>query len=347
MKYTEREVRAYLQTHTQAETQQHFKISQYRLTKIIGTARLRKPWHDTDVLMQDMRKFHNNVPLLAKYYGITDSGLYARLKRYHVKGIRHAWTKKHDQFVAMNIHIMHVTDIAKALKRTTRAVCERARQLGVSYNAALGLTATMLADDLGVNTENIWSWVKLCKMPVEVHPSGRRSYDVEAVYNWLASGHALRLPNPENLSSELQEIVEQCKRDYIGALELQAYGFSTHERVNIKALKPAYIGRVWGYGNVYNRAFVADYIMRCVPRLNQRALPGEIWYQGILDRFAREYVTTQTLQRLFGKLITGSVYYAGLPRPVYNGIHEKAAVIAWLQESGKYPSALEALQNGK
>jgi hypothetical protein len=347
MSYTDREVRAYLRTHTQKETQKHFSIGHATLTKIIGTARMRKPWHDTDMLMQDMRKFHNNVPLLAKYYGISAGALYARIKRYHLKGVRNAWTKKHDQFVAMNIHIKHVGDIAKALKRTTRAVCERARQLGVSYNAALGLTATMLADDLGVNTEHIWSWVKLCKMPVEVHPSGRRSYDVEAVYNWLASGHALRLPNPEKLSSELQEIVEQCKRDYIGALELQAYGFSTHERVNIKALKPAYIGRVWGYGNVYRRDFVAEYIMRCVPRLNQRALPGEDWYQGILDRFAREYVTTQTLQRLFGKLITGSVYYAGLPRPVYNGIHEKAAVIAWLQESGKYPSALEALQHGK
>ena len=346
MSYTDREVRTYLQTHTQKEAMQHFNISQYKITKIIGTARMRKPWHDTDVLMQDMRKFHNNVPLLAKYYGITDSGLYARLKRYRVKGIRNAWTKKHDQFVAMNIHIMHVTDIAKKLKRTTRAVCERARQLGVTYNSALGLTATMLADELGITTEQIWSWVKLCKMPVEVHPSGRRSYDIEAVYNWLAQGHALRLTNPEKLNTELQEIVAQCKRDYIGALELKAYGFSIHESVNIKALKPAYIGRVWGYGNVYNRAFVADQLIRVVPRLNQRALPGEDWYQGILDRFAREYVTTQTLQRLFGKLITGSVYYAGLPRPVYNGVHEKAAVIAWLQHTGKYPSALEALQNG-
>lgn len=347
MSYTDREVRAYLQTHTQAETREHFKMSQYRLHKIIGTARLRKPWHDTDVLLQDLRKFHNNVPLLAKYYGITDSALYARLKRYRVKGVRYAWTKKHDQFVAMNIHIMHITDIAKKLKRTTRAVCERARQLGVSYNAALGLTCTMLADELGVNTEHISSWVKLCDMPVEVHPSGRRSYDVEAVYNWLASGHALRLPNPETLSDELQDIVAQCKRDYIGALELQAYGFSTRDRVNIKALKPAYIGRIWGYGNVYKRDFVAEYIVRCVPRLNQRALPGEDWYQGILDRFAREYVTTQTLQRLFGKMITGNLYSAGLPRPVYNGIHNKAAVIAWLQNTGKYASVLEALQHGK
>jgi hypothetical protein len=346
MKYTDREVRAYLREHTQKEAMQHFKISSSTISKIIGTARLRKPWHDTDILMKDMRKFHNNVPLLAKYYGITASALYARIKRYQVRGVRYAWTKKHDQFLAMNIHIMQVSDIAKKLKRTTRAVCERARQIGVSYTAALGTTSTMLAAELGVQTEHISSWVKQCGMPVEVHPSGRRSYDIEAVYNWLAQGHALRLPCPEKLSSELQEIVAQCKRDYVGALELQAYGFVTSERSNVQALKPAYIGRAWGYGNVYNRAFVADHLMKWVPRLNQRALPGEDWYQGVLDRFAREYVTTQALQKLIGKSITGSLYYAGLPRPVYNGIHEKAAVIAWLQESGKYPSALEALQHG-
>jgi transposase len=346
MSYTDREVRTYLQTHTQKQARQHFKISHSTICKIIGTARMRKPWHDTDVLMQDMRKFHNNVPLLAKYYGITASALYNRIRRYKVQGVRHAWTKKHDQYVAMNIHIMHVSDIAKKLKRTTRAVCERARQLGVSYNAALGLTATMLADELGVNTEHIASWIKLCKMPVEIHPSGRRSYDIEAVYNWLAQGHALRLPYPEKLNSELQAIVEQCKRDYIGSLELQAYGFVPSERTNVQALKPVCIGRVWGYGNVYPRAYVADHLMKWVPRLNQRALPGEDWYQGVLDRFAREYVTTQALQKLFGKEITGSLYTVGLPRPVYNGIHEKAAVIAWLHKTGRFPSAWEALQHG-
>jgi len=343
MSYTDREVRTYARNHTVKETLQHFGIGITTLHRIIGKVTLRRPWFDTDVLAADMRKFHNNVPLLAAYYGITASALYSRLRRLKLKGIRYAWTKKDDTYLSMNMHIMHIDEIAKKLKRTSRAVFERGRVLNISYNSALGYTCSMVAADLGVNTEHVSHWVTHNRLPVIQHESGRRSYDITEVYNWLASGNALRLNMLHKRNTEIQEIYEQCKVDFVGALELQAYGLDTYSRVHAPALRAAYIGRAWGFGSVFLRAFVADYLVLQVPRLQQRALPGEDWYQTIIDRFNASYITSQHIAQLIGKQVTGSVYYMGLPRPLQPGVHYKPAVIQWLQESGKYPAALEAL----
>jgi hypothetical protein len=345
---TAQQIREYARNHTQLETRKHFGITRKTLIHAIGDATLRKPWHDPDVFAADLRKFKNNVPLLAKYYGVSQSSVYGRKKRMKIPNIRKSWGKKHDNFILMNIHHADLEYIAKQLKRTTRAVYERAKNLGITYRAALGYTNTMLAEDLQTNTSQISTWTDKNGLPYEDHSSGHRSYDVDAVYTWLENGNILRLGNIERCSAQLQSMHAQAMRTYVGALELQSYGFDTHQKYHARVLKQHSIGRMWGFGHVYERAAIYEYVLLWVPTMKQRALPDETWYKGIITDFHQRYILTNELAAMIGhQNITGSVYGYGFPRPVKPGIHNRAEVIAWLELTGKYAQMLKGLTNGK
>jgi DNA-binding transcriptional MerR regulator len=345
---TPQQIREYARHHTQIETRKHFGITRRQLLNAIGEITMRKPWHDPDVFAADLRKFKNNVPLLAKYYGVSESSVYSRKKRLAIPNIRKSWGKKADNYILMNIHIASLADIAKHLKRTTRAVAERARHLGISYKAALGYTNAMLAEDLQTSSSQISTWAEKNGLPYDEHKSGHRSYDLDNVYTWLEAGNILRLINIDKCSKQLQQMHAEAMQTYVGALELATYGFDVHNKQHARALKPHCIGRMWGFGHVYERAAIYDYVILWVPTMKTRALPDESWFAALIADYHERYIQTNQLAVMIGvQNITGSVYAYGFPRPVKSGIHSRAEVIAWLQSSGKYPQMLKGLTSGK
>jgi hypothetical protein len=262
--------------------------------------------------------------------------------------LRKSWSKKQDNYIVMHIHHMHIQEIAKQLKRTTRAVYERAKNLGITYRRALGYTNQMLADDLQTSNSQISTWTEKNGLPYETHASGYRSYDIDAVYQWLERGNILRLGNIAKCSKHLQDMHAEAMQRFVGSLELQTYGFDTLEQYHARVLKPHCIGRMWGFGNVYERAAIYEYVILWVPTMKQRALYDETWLEYLIHDFHQRYIQTNELAAMIGvKNITGSVYNTGFPRPVKSGVHSRATVIAWLESTGKYPQMLKGLTNGK
>lgn len=343
---TAQQIREYARNHTQQQTRKHFGITRKQLLHAIGDITLRKPWHDPDVFATDLRKFKNNVPLLAKYYGVSESSVYGRKRRMGMPNLRKAWGKKHDSYIVMHIHTKSAAEIGKHLKRTARAVYERAKNLGITYKSAMGYTNTMLASDLQTSTSQISTWTEKNGLPYEQHSSGHRSYDVEAVYQWLEAGNILRLGNIEHCSEDYQAMHAQAMKDYVGALELETYGFIA--TAHAQALKQFVVGRMWGFGNVYKRSDIYDYLTLWVPSMKVKPLPDETWFAGLIAAFHSQYIKTSELAAMiYRDTVAGGLYRQGLPRPVKPGIHSRAEVIAWLQASGKHPKMLEGLTNGK
>ncbi len=70
------------------------------------------------------------------------------------------WSDKDVTYLEANFHRVHVSTLARKLKRTTTAVALKAKRLGIRKNGE-GYTARSLALALGVDNHKVTRWVGL------------------------------------------------------------------------------------------------------------------------------------------------------------------------------------------
>lgn len=327
MTIDEKAVQEYYKTHSIKETYTHFGISRQKLYGIIGYPSLRRPWLDPEQFKADLKRFKNNVPLLAKYYGITPHAIWHRRRALKLKRKQNPWSKREDNYLFMNYFQVTREEMQKKLGRTWRAIHTRATNLGLRRKSALGYTQADVARDLGlINHTNIVHWEKRLNFPVSILESGERSYSEADIYDWLESGHILRL-NPDRVRPPYKQLFDTVKERFICRDELLEYGFNPTQKRHILTLSPLMIDAKNGTGSWYPRDVIFEYIIPFAPRLFAPK-PHQIWLQRVFAEYRARYITTAAIKAAIPGSV-GNYYYEGFPRPVCVGSYDRAAVVAW------------------
>lgn len=354
MTIDEKEVHTYYKSHTAKETMQHFGISQRLLYKIIGPTLLRRPWLEEARFRADLKLFKNNVRLLARYYGVSESVLHYRKRMYGIKRTKTLWTKKEDNYLLMNYFQVPRKEMEKKLGRSWRAIHSRAYTLGIRRRGALGYTQAEVLRDLGAKSVGAYLfWERKLGFPCTHLDSGEKAYSEADIYDWLEKGHILRL-DPERVAPVYRVLFKTVQERFITRDELLCYGFNPLDKVHAKTLSPLMIQTHAQVGGIYPRDVVFDYL---VPYANRLFRPKRIdtstypahfpkpsyeWYDLVQTTYKERYIRADVVKTIWRTTITVA-YKLGFPRLVCVGTYDRKAVYEWCATHRRGPEILRRI----
>lgn len=340
------EVKAHYMQHGVVKTCAHFHIGTNRLYRIVGLPTLRRPWLDPNIFRRDLKRFKNNVQLLSKYYGLTESRIYAIMRGLKLKTTKTVWSVKDQNYLRMHYLMESKATLEKKLKRSWKAIRAHAALMGLTRKRALGYIQADVIRDLGVPEGTLRRWMDTHGFPHTKHGKNDYSFSEADIFDWLASGHALRIRRPENVAIQYREIWKDIHTRFVSREELFSYGFDTHHKTNRAFLTQHQIHVANGEGCYYPRDVMFEYLLPRAPRL-YKPRPGQDWLQSIHDAYLTRYIPTETIHAVFNTVSMAYYYQIGFPRPICTGSYDRAAVIAWCEASPRRRKFIERLGHGE